>query len=72
MSLPYLGCVFAAVAIYSRMGWVVAHRLRQPTCRLCLHRGCCPLRQACFWDPSAKYCYEVPEQGDSDPQLVVI
>jgi len=65
MSLPYVGVVLAAVAVYGRLGWVMVHRLRQPTCRVCLHRGYCPTRKRCNWDPTAKYCYEIQEQSES-------
>lgn len=71
MSLPLQGFMLAVTALYGRMGWVIAHRLRNPTCRVCLHRGYCPTREACSWDPSAKYCYEDTEQA-SIPGVVVL
>ncbi len=59
LSFPHW--LYALAAFYGAIVLGIAVRARKPTCRICAHRGYCPIRQRSLWDPSTKRCYDVPE-----------
>lgn len=50
--------MYALTAFYTGFAAVMVHRLRKPTCRICLYRHDCPNRPDGFPDPTRKPCYE--------------
>jgi len=52
-----LAILVTFAVVFVVFGVVIARRLRQPTCRICLFRSVCPNRESEYFDPSRKPCW---------------